>query len=178
MNGDTPTQTVSVPQEPLALPSMWTMPSQIIDQILDPYIVIERFRRNLLGQMFSQDERKWVDLGKRSLNDKGIREVISVLDSYVNRNTLLSNLDDEEIYKLTMSLNKELNTLFYMGWDKFEIDVSDISLLVLRICDMCFLALKQANNKALLDALTKSYSVREMKGLPEEKKGLSLNPFK
>lgn len=178
MDGDAPTQTVSVPQEPLAMPSMWTIPSQIIDQILDPYIVIERFRRNLRGEFFSQDEKMWKKIGKRSANDDGIREIISVLDTYVNRNTLLSNLDDEEIYKITMSLNKELNTLFYMKWDAFEMDIADISLLSTRISDMCFLALKQANNKALLDALTKSYSVREMKGLPEEKRGLSLNPFK
>jgi len=163
--------------EPLPLPSMFTIPSQIIDQILDPYIVIERFRRNLRGEMFSQEQKKWMKLGKRSANDAGIREIISVLDTYVNRNTLLSNLDDEEIYKLTMTLNKELNTLFFMKWDKFDMDIADISLLTTRISDMCFLALKQANNKALLDALTKSYSVREMKGLPEEKKGLSLNPF-
>jgi len=166
------------PAEPIALPSMWTMPSQIIDQILDPYVVIERFRRNLRGEMFSQEQRKWVLLGKRAMNDKGIREVISVLDTYVNRNTLLSNLDDEEIYKMILTLNKELNTLFYLRWKMFALEIEDISLLATRISDMCFLALKQANNKALLDALTKSYSVREMKGLPEEKKGLSLNPFK
>jgi len=168
------------PSQPLQ-PAMWRVPTEFIEQILDPFWVIERFRHNLKGEILGSDGKTWTGFGTSSMNDNGIRSTISILDSYINRNTLLSNLEDTEIYDMMKDLHKELNSHYYQNWKDYDMDVTGVSLIVTRLVDMCFLALKQAQDKVLLDALTKAYSVSEVKDEGRKKStgiGISLNPFK
>ena len=167
---------------PQQTPALMSLPQEVIDLILDPFKVIERIRRDLKGEVLvkrkfkdenGQEYEAWVyeEIGLRVMNDLGISFVTSILNKYVNRNTILSNLDEDEIYKIILQLDLNLNAIFYERGDEFELDPNMKSIVKDSITDMCFMALKQSQNKALLEALTKAYTVRELKGYPAEKRG-------
>jgi len=162
-------------EEPTLPPTIVTAPQEVMKEILDPSNIIEKIRHNLKGEIEVIDslgKKRWDEKGAKIMNDDGINHIISILDSYINRNTLLSNLDDNEILMIIKPLDKELNALFYQKWRKFDLELEHWAITKNRIVDMVFLALKQANNKVLLDALTKAYSIREVKGFPERRKSV------
>ena len=78
------------PQQNYSVAPIYGAPAQIIDQILDPAFVIERVRRNLKGEVQNPLTKEWEQWGKPMMNEDGLKEIVSLLDSYVNRNTLLS----------------------------------------------------------------------------------------
>ena len=161
-------------QQPISQPAIYGAPAQIIDQILDPAFVIERVRRNLKGEVQDPDSKEWKQWGQPMMNENGIKEIVSLLDSYVNRNTLLSNLEDKEIYSMMKNLEKKLNAWFKVNYQGFDLDLKNINIIKTRIVDMIFLALKQAQDRELLKALTQSYSVQEQRHQGEKKAGLGM----
>jgi hypothetical protein len=188
-------QADSFAQKEEAMPSssLFSLPTEIIELILDPSLVIERVRRDLKGQILQVSYKKdangntypiseWKKIGARVMNDKGVEMVVSILNKYVNRNSVFTQLEEEEIYKITRTLAKNLNALFYAKGEEFEIDVNYKSIIADGVTDMCFFAMKQSQNKALMEALTKFWSVKELKGDGwKQKQAFSLgdlNPFK
>jgi len=161
-------------------PPLYSAPEKMIELILDPFKVIERVRHDLKGEVLATDGKTWLKYGKRVMNDKGIGYTVSILNKYVNRNTILSNLEETEIYSIIRNLDKNLADVFSNYHEDFGLDMNLMTMVKDGIVDMVFMALKQSKNKTLLDALTKAYSVREDIGR-DRKRGIglgSLNPFK
>lgn len=52
------------------------------------------------------------------LNEYGVQEVIRILSMYLNRNTILSDYDDEEIRFKVLDFGRELNDLFFMKYEE------------------------------------------------------------
>ncbi len=173
--------------------TMMGVSTEIMTLILDPAMIIERIRRDLKGEVLMtkwvKDKESgtqvpknyWMKIGTRVMNDKGIEMVVSILNGYVNRNSLFTQLDEEEIYKIMLLLARNVNALFYSKGKEYELDNAYKSIVKDKICDMAFFALKSSQNKALMDAVTKSWSVRELKGYEGKKQGIGdllLAPFK
>lgn len=53
------------------------------------------------------------------LNDLGIQEVMRILSMYINRNTVLSNYDEDTINVKVYDFGKELSNLFFMKYEVF-----------------------------------------------------------
>jgi len=51
------------------------------------------------------------------LNDYGVQEVMRVLSMYLNRNTILSDYEPEEIREKVLDFGRELNDLFFMKYE-------------------------------------------------------------
>jgi len=158
----------------ISAPAIYAAAPQIIEAILDPAFVIERVRRNLKGQTQDPDTKKWVAYGKPVMNDDGIKEIVSLLDSYINRNTLLSNLEEKEIYTIMKNFDKRLGAWLLTNMKSFDIKQKNLNIIKTRIVDMVFFALKQAQNKELLKALTQTYNVQENRTPDEKKAGIGM----
>ena len=52
------------------------------------------------------------------LNEYGVQEIMRVLSTYLNRNTVLSDYEDEEIREKVLDFGKELNDLFFMKYEE------------------------------------------------------------
>src|SRR3989304_1497562 len=93
-------------------PSLYALPKEIIELLLDSTAVIERIRHDLAGEVLQTNAKtdresgatiltqSWEAIGERSMNDLGIRSVVKILNLYVNPETMMTQLSDEEIYKL------------------------------------------------------------------------------
>jgi len=58
------------------------------------------------------------------LNDYGVAEVMRVLSMYLNRNTILSDYNDEEIREKVLDFGRELSDLFYMKYQEMGLNIS------------------------------------------------------
>lgn len=166
------------------------MPKEILQLILDPSMIIERIRHDLKGEtlkfgMFKDEESGemlprtwWESDGQRDLNDMGVEAVVSLLNKYINRNTIFTQLSEEEIYKITKTIDRNLTAMFAAKYEEYEIDLNRMSMTKDAIVDMCFFALKQSQNKALMEALTQLVTVSEVKDSSKQSFQLSdLSPF-
>ena len=193
-----------------------SMPTEILEIILDPSMIIERIRHDLMGEsgpyMVPMQKPKldddgnpvfedvkqndgthlkqqvlepvldmngnqlqttiWRQTGKPFMNAEGVEEMINLLNSYVNRNTIFSQMDEKDIAKKMLILDFNIADLFESKYVDYDIDINRMTIVKDRICDMCDFAMKQSQNKALMDALTKLFSVSEMKDTTN--KGFSL----
>lgn len=59
---------------------------------------------------------------ERIFNDFGISEIMRVLSMYVNRNTILSNYDEETINGKVLNFGKELRDLIYLKYEDMGLD--------------------------------------------------------
>lgn len=118
-------------------------------------------------------ETYWMLSGSPSMNAVGIESMISLLNKYINRNTIFSQMDEQDILKMMLILDYNMTDLFASKYSEYKIDINRMSIIKDGILDMCYFAMKQSQNKALMDALTKFFSVQEMKDT--SKKGFSLS---
>jgi hypothetical protein len=61
---------------------------------------------------------------KEILNDYGVQEVMRVLSMYLNRNTILSDYEAEEIMEKVLDFGRELNDLFFMKYEEMGLTVT------------------------------------------------------
>ena len=162
------------PTQNYSVAPIYSAAPEIIEQILDPAFVIERVRRNLKGQIQNPITKEWEQWGEPMMNENGLKEIVSLLDSYVNRNTLLSNLKEEEIYEMMRNFEKRLIDWLKVKHVDFGLDTKNLNIIKTRIVDMVFLALKQAQNRELLKALTQTYNVQEQRQDTQKKVGLGM----
>lgn len=65
------------------------------------------------------------DPDKRQLNDYGVSKVMEILLMYLNRNTILSNYEEQEIRQKVYDFGNELKDLFYTQYEKMGLVVYD-----------------------------------------------------
>src|SRR3990167_2602277 len=69
------------------------------------------------------------------LNDHGIKRVMSVIRTYVNRNTFLSDLSEEKIDKMSLHCALELNDVLTSNFRAYGIQIDEVAILKLKIMD-------------------------------------------
>lgn len=83
-----------------------------------------------------------------TLNENGVRQIMQVLAMYINRNTILSDFEQEEIDMKTLDFGRTLNNLIFMKYEEFGIDneekMKEYPMLVLMVTDTVHAALKRA----------------------------------
>ena len=59
---------------------------------------------------------------KNPFNEWGIQEIMKILSMYINRNTILSDYNNEEINYKVFDFGRRLNNLFFMRYDELGMD--------------------------------------------------------
>lgn len=85
--------------------------------------MLERAEHILRGDILKWKEGSinWVDNpnpDKNILNDEGVQEIMRILSMYLNRNTILSDYEQDVINNKMYDFGKELNDLYYMRYEK------------------------------------------------------------
>jgi len=117
--------------------------------------ILERAEHILSGDVpaFEQGHMIWAknpEPENNTLNSLGVREIMQRLAMYINRNTILSDFEQEEIDNKALEFGKALNNLIFMKYEEFGIDneekMKDYPMIVLEVTDMVHAALKRALN--------------------------------
>jgi len=85
--------------------------------------ILERCEHILRGDklQFDNGNLYWTpnpDNHDNILNEYGVQEVMRILSMYLNRNTILSDYNDQEIKEKVLDFGRELNDLFFMKYEE------------------------------------------------------------
>lgn len=90
------------------------------------------------------------DVNDKILNDFGVSEVMRTLTMYLNRNTILSNYDEDTINWKVLDFGKEIVDLFYLKYEAMGLDTLEkrklYPILVREIVDIVHSSFLRALN--------------------------------
>jgi hypothetical protein len=90
--------------------------------------ILERIEHLLRGDVIEQDAEGNViyvepkDTSLIVLNDYGVKLVMNIISTYLNRNTILSNYSEDRINKILYNLSIELIDVIYVNYEKMGMD--------------------------------------------------------
>lgn len=115
--------------------------------------ILERAEHILRGDVIKFEDGKtfWVKTDNPNdnpLNERGIYEVMKLLAMYINRNTILSDYDNEEINFKMLDFGKRLNNLIFMRYEELGLDTEEkrknYEIIVGEIVDLVHSSYKRA----------------------------------
>lgn len=112
--------------------------------------LIDSIKIQLLSLEYDMESEKYIQPkdAQPLINQNGAHAVITILSCLVNRNTNLSNLDEEDIRIISKELELNVNDLFLRNWDKYWDDEWEAekfwSTVRAIVGNMVFFCLKQA----------------------------------
>lgn len=138
---------------------------------------IEEFKHDLKGEIYDEKAGDWVKPAgnKPLMNDKGINELIAVLRKRVSKNTILSNLKEDDIIMMVRNVDMNLTQIIFNNWEAFAINKEDLSMIS-DICDSItetiYCAYMRASQEGERKFLGKSQRTFErVIQAPQEKRG-------
>ncbi|GIW67820.1 MAG: hypothetical protein KatS3mg096_715 [Candidatus Parcubacteria bacterium] len=87
-----------------------------VDSILNQCFHLLRQDIFTINSKTGNIEWKEIEREKRVLTDEGVDSIMQILRFYINKNNLLSNLEDEKINKLMYRFMTELNDLLFLKY--------------------------------------------------------------
>lgn len=164
--------------------------------------ILERAEHILRGDIptFKDGHIVWEkskDQTMNPLNEIGVQEVMKVLAMYINRNTILSDYENDEINIKVYDFGRALNNLIFTRYEDFGMDTDDkrknYDMLVNELKDIVHSAYKRAlhgsEKRSLREMITVSQATSTSaqlgqggvtinnQGLPQKERGL-LNPMR
>ena len=96
---------------------------------LESQDVIEELGHFMRGEFYDLEKGKWLSTGKFLMSDEGVRAFITRLRSRFHKGIILSNFNEGEIRENMFRIHMEVLAFLYQDWDKYNISLSDCSLL-------------------------------------------------
>ena len=158
--------------------------------------ILERVEHMLRGDRikFKDGQMIWIapeSNKEKRLNDYGVGEIMRILSMYLNRNTILSNYDEDTINWKVLDFGKEITDLFFMKYEEMGLDTLEkrklYPMIVREIVDVVhssyLRALHGGERLSLREARSVSQQEQIMPGInintgqPMRPKGI-LNPMR
>ena len=143
---EVPTQFSSMPSElSTAYPPLnLTMDTDLTKWQLDYTDIITQIQHNLRGEIYDSEKDRWVETGIRYMNEQGIGAISLILTQYINKNTFLSNLDNDIILEIVRNVNYDIKNTILVNQEKFEIKGEDRSIITNAIVTAIYESLRRA----------------------------------
>jgi len=113
------------------------------------------------------------------LNDFGVGEVMRILSMYLNRNTILSNYDEETINFKVFDFGNDVADLFYLKYEVFGLDTLEkrklYPIIVRELVDVVHSAYLRALNGGERTSLHESRSVNQSEQIIPSGLGFGIN---
>lgn len=115
--------------------------------------ILERAEHILRGDKptFKDGHLIWeknIDPSQNTLNERGVQTILKILSNYVNRNTILSDYENDEIRVKVFDFGRELNNLIFMNYEDMGIDnedkMNEYPMLVRELVDIVHSTYKRA----------------------------------
>ena len=172
--------------EPQYLPSQQYMEDENQDFTKWRFDVAEMFRdmyHELLGEIKVSDKNgveKFIRMpgADATMTEEGAREIVSMCGIAINKVTMLSGLEKNEIRLITREFNLALVDVLFDNWSKWKVDKGRLDMIVIKATRLVFVALKHSQDSNTLNSLTKVEQIKRVISSGEKKSdGLKLNPF-
>lgn len=156
--------------------------------------ILERIEHMLRG-----DKPRYVDgnlifvppltESERMFNDEGVAEIMRILSIYLNRNTILSNYDEETINWKILDFGYEVSDIIFLKYEEMGLDSlhkrKRYSMVVHELIDAVHSAYLRALNGGERDSLRQARNITQSENLmhgqtmmPQMKERSVLNPMR
>lgn len=115
---------------------------------------------------------KNTDENLKVLNNFGIREVMRIINMYLTKDVILSNLKEEMINKMCSRIGEEINDLFFTKYDEIGLEsgkgMKNYSSIVVTLSDIIYVTLMRAKDGKERISVTENRNVNqnEIIGMP------------
>lgn len=156
-------------QMPPLMPPATIMNQADLVEKISPKELAKDIEHKLKGEVYDWEKEIWYvpedkegnRLTKPFLNDKGLWRIMSIVTSFINDNTIYSNLKEEEIGRLMVKLSRQLIGLLRIKYREFDIDKAYLTTVKAIVMNTTYLALKRAKGGNERILLGKSINVQE-----------------
>jgi hypothetical protein len=119
----------------------------------------------------------WKKVGVAKCNDYGAKALSSAIRTMIGKNTILSDLDEEDIKTICRNILHTLNNLIEDRHDDYGIDAIDIETIIFTIIgEPLFISLKRAEQGRERDSISKIQTVSEVHNVGGQHQGFRI-PF-
>ena len=154
-----------------------TFDPTLTDKLLKTDDVLSEFENDLRGVVYDVNNDKYLPVGKKWMNDNGIKETISFIRPFFNKVVLSSNYDRKTINQICMRAMASYIDMLFMHSEDYDINENDLQIIVIKVGEMIYSALTSAGEGGLRNLMLKSVSERRVYGMSEEKKKGITNVF-
>lgn len=97
------------------------------------------------------------------INEKGVNNIVAILRSHLSKIFILSDLDQQTIENMTITLGRTLIDNFYFNWHEYDIqDMSDASTILHLVCNTVYATLRKSHHGNYLKFLSKTTTAQEI----------------
>lgn len=143
----------------------------------NPDEILIMLEHDLKGEYYNEKKADWNSSGAKLMNDDGVRTIISLVRTSVNKVVFLSDLTFNEIVDMCRDLNLALVDTLFFRWKAFKVEKDHLDLIVAKVMNFIFVGMKQAQGGKTRDALGKMEKILRHYETPQEKKGFTFSPF-
>ena len=118
--------------------------------------LIEQLEHDLRGDAYNAEEDKWGRGDRPQLNDRGIRSVISIVRPIISKNTFLSNINEDDVFRVCKSTQRKAARLLFKNAEKFEIQTGHHETIQEIINNYVEFAVRRAMDQGEREFLSKS----------------------
>ena len=161
--------------------------SNLIEWQLEMDNILERIDHLLRGHTLKFDKEgnlTWQepkDNKMRVFNEYGVQEILRILSMYLNRNTILSNYDEETIKLKVYDLGYELTDLIYLKYEDMGLNTPGkmklYPMIVREIVDNVHSAYLRALHGGERDSLRQARFISQTEPIANQMGGGSMNPM-
>lgn len=141
---------------------------------------IDMFKRSLKGEVWSDENKKWIEQkGARLLNNQGVEVIAAELRDRVNKISTLSNLSSEDIYNIVQRFEINLARLLVINYETWEIkNPSFLYSIRDKSVEFLFIGLQRCKDKTFLNFLERAKQYMEQRRIvAEERRRSKFSPM-
>ncbi len=150
--------------------------SNVLDQ-LDPHELLLDVERKIRGLKFDRRSGSWVaiDPKKKPVSDLLVSNMMTILSTFLNKNTTMSNFSADQINSLMDNLIEQVADDLDVNDDAYNLtgNYPEMSRIGNIVCGTTFIVLLRAQNGMESRRIFSSLSLKgDVGGQPQPKKGL------
>lgn len=143
---------------------------------LDNEEIIKRLAHRLRGEIWDTELNKWVEKGQRLMNDDGIRMLVTIVDSHLSKEKILTDITQEQVDRIASAMRFCLIHHLRMRWKSYNIDKSNLSIILNIVDHHIFCNISRSIGGRTLEYFKPT--IKRVETIKPEKEGRGFNiPF-
>lgn len=116
---------------------------------LATFDLIEEMKHELRCEMWNEEKKAWLRPEKMLplVNEIGINGLMGFVTSMANKNTILSNLKENDINEIMMVLCDRIADHMFLNWQEYKITKENMDMVFGKLEMFCFMSLKRAQDE-------------------------------
>jgi hypothetical protein len=142
--------------------------------------ILADVERVIRGQFQVNGEWKQARGMEPMINEKGINAILMLLRSRLTKIFILSDFDEEQISRMTISVGRNIVDDFSHNWNKYELrDTAAASYILQIVCDTTYATLRKAKSGNYMKLLRQMHTIQEVQNVSQrpQQQESGLNPL-